>query len=159
MQFLALFLLCAAFVGGFFILRCYFREREKELYRMEALRASRLYKDLYPLIQQASCRDVEQVRVERERVSISLVQPSGLLGIYDLRQAGHPRMSRIRARVMAEVIAEDIPLLLDRRKYSLRRYRVIRPNGKTDYCYLYTIRIPYKDSIMQARRRIENNRI
>ena len=48
------------------------RERQKELYRMETLRASRLYKDLYPLIQKASSRDLDQVRIERDRVTIMI---------------------------------------------------------------------------------------
>lgn len=137
------------------MLGIYYRERQKELYRMEALRGSRLYKDIYPLIQRAATRDLDQVRVERDRITFTLVYPAGTLGVFELRQTGHLQMSRIRTRVMAEVIAEDIIILQDRRKYRLTRYRVIRPNGTVDYSYLYTIHTRYKDSIMAAHRRIE----
>lgn len=155
MRYLALFALLAALAAAFFLLSAYYRERQKELYRMEALRASRLYKDIYPLIQQASTRDLDQVRVERDRITFTLVYPPGTLGVFELRQAGHLQMSRIRTRVMAEVIAEDILILQDPGKYSMTRYRVIRPNGTKDYSYIYTIHSHYKDSIMAAHRRIE----
>ena len=156
MQTLAYIALFAALAASLCLLARYHRERQKELYRMETLRSSRLYKDVYPLSQRAACRDVEQVRVERDRVTITLVRPAGTLGIFELRQAGHFQMSRTRTRVMAEVIAEDVDVLQDRKKYSLRRYRILRPNGTTDFGYLYTIRTPYKDSIMAIQRRIED---
>lgn len=154
MQSLAYFLLLAVLAAGLLLLGRYYRERQKEIYRMEALRGSRLYKDIYPLIQRASVRDLDQVRIERDRITITQVYPPGSLGIFELRQAGHLQMSRIRTRVMAEVIAEDIDILQDRGKYTLKRYRIIRPNGKVDYGYLYTIRTPYKDSILSTHRRL-----
>ena len=156
MPYLAYFALCAALIAALFLLAYHRRERQKELYRMDALRASRLYRDLKPLIQRASTRDLEQVRVERDRITITRVYPPGTLGVYELRQAGHLQMSRIRTRVMAEVIAEDLVVLQDRSKYSLTRYRVIRPNGSADYSYLYTIRTRYKDSIMAMHERLGN---
>lgn len=156
MPFLAYFVLCIALIAALSLLARYRRERQKELYRMDTLRASRLYRDLRPLIQRASTRDLEQVRVERDRITITRVYPSGILGVFELRQAGHLQMSRIRTRVMAEVIAEDLSILQDRSKYTLTRYRVIRPNGSVDYSYLYTIRTRYKDSIMAVRQRFES---
>lgn len=63
-------------------------------------------------------------------------------------------MSRTRTRVLAEVIAEDIEILRDRGKYGLSRYRITRANGSVDYGYVYNIRTPYKDAVMEARRRI-----
>ena len=155
MRSLAYIALAAILVVGLYLLAWYRRERQKEIYRMESLRDSQLYKDIYPLVQRAAARDLEQVRVERERVTITQVYPPGTLGVFELRQARHFQMSRTRTRVMAEVIAEDIDILQDRRKYSLSRYRVIRANGSVDYGYLYTIRTPYKDSIMASHRRIQ----
>ena len=76
------------------------------------------------------------------------------MGVYELRQCGHSQMSRTRTRVMTELLAEDIDLLRDRSKYSLTRYRITRSNGSTDFGYVYTIRSPYKDRVMAARRRL-----
>lgn len=142
------------FLVGCVLLFRYYRERQKELFRMEALRDSRLYKDIYPLIQRAAARDLDQVRVERSRITFTLVNPPGTLGVFELSQAGHYQMSRTRTRVMTEVIAEDLEILHDRSKYSLSRYRITRANGCFDFGYVYTIRSPYKDAIMEARRRL-----
>ena len=157
MPYLAYIVLSAALIAALFLLAYCRRERQKELYRMDALRNSRLYRDIKPLIQRASVRDLDQVRVERDRITITRVYPTGTLGIFELRQAGHLQMSRTRTRVMAEVIAEDLEILQDRSKYTLRRYRVIRPNGAVDYSYLYTIRSSYKDSIMAMHRRFDDS--
>ena len=67
-----------------------------------------------------------------------------------LTDAGH----QVWYFYIGEVLAEDISILLDRSKYSLRRYRLMRPNGSWDYGYLYTVTIPYKDSINTARARL-----
>ena len=153
----ALILACAlvlALAVGIYLLIRYQRERQKELYRMEALRDSRLYKDIYPLILRAAARDLDQVRIERDRITFTLVCPPGTLGVFELCQCGHRQMSRTRTRVLAEVIAEDIEILRDRGKYGLSRYRITRANGSVDYGYVYTIRTPYKDAVMEARRRI-----
>lgn len=151
---LAYIALVLALAVGIYLLIRYQRERQKELYRMEALRDSRLYKDIYPLILRAAARDLDQVRIERDRITFTLVCPPGTLGVFELCQCGHRQMSRTRTRVLAEVVAEDIEILRDRGKYGLSRYRITRANGSVDYGYVYTIRTPYKDAVMEARRRI-----
>ena len=154
MSSLAYMALALALIAAVYLLSHYQRERQKELYRMEALRSSRLYKEIYPLILRAAARDLDQVRIERERITFTLVCPPGTLGVFELCQCGHRQMSRTRTRVMAEVIAEDIEILRDRGKYGLMRYRITRANGSVDYGYVDTIRSPYKDAVMEARRRI-----
>ena len=154
MEALAYVAMFAALIAGILLLMRYNREREKELYRIEALRNNRVYKDMFPLVQRAAARDLDQVRIERDRIVFTLVSPPGTLGVYELRQCGHTQMSRTRTRVMTELLAEDIDLLRDRTKYSLTRYRITRSNGSIDYGYVYTIRSPYKDKVMEARRRL-----
>ena len=154
MEALAYAAMVIALISGILLLIHYKREREKELRRIEALRQMQVYRDMLPLVQRAASRDLDQVRIERDRIVFTLVSPPGTLGIYELQQCGHSQMSRTRTRVMTELLAEDIDLLRDRTKYNLIRYRIIRANGSMDYGYLYTIRSPYKDKIMEARRRI-----
>ena len=154
MEALAYVAMIAALVCGILLLIHYRREREKEQYRIETLRNNPLYRDLLPLVRRAAARDLDQVRIERDRIVFTLVSPPGTLGVYELRQSGHSQMSRTRTRVMTELLSEDIDLLRDRTKYSLTRYRIVRANGTADYGYVYTIRSPYKDYVMEARRRI-----
>ena len=115
---LAYIALVLALAVGIYLLIRYQRERQKELYRMEALRDSRLYKDIYPLILRAAARDLDQVRIERDRITFTLVCPPGTLGVFELCQCGHRQMSRTRTRVLAEVIAEDIEILREGKSYS-----------------------------------------
>jgi len=157
MEALAYAAMVAALIGGILLLMHYRREREKEQYRIEVLRDKPVYRDMLPLVRRAATRDLDQVRIERDRIVFTLVSPPGTLGIYELRQSGHSQMSRTRTRVMTELLAEDIDLLRDRSKYSLTRYRIFRANGSVDYGYVYTIRSPYKDKVMEARRRIGIN--
>ena len=154
MEALAYVAMIAALVCSILLFIHYRREREKEQYRIETLRNNPLYRDMLPLVRRAAARDLDQVRIERDRIVFTLVSPPGTLGVYELHQSGHTQMSCTRTRVMTELLSEDIDLLRDRTKYSLSRYRIIRANGSMDYGYVYTIRSPYKDYIMEARRRI-----
>ncbi|MBR5230760.1 MAG: hypothetical protein IKW00_00745 [Clostridia bacterium] len=50
MEALAYVAMFAALIAGILLLVRYYRERQKELYRIEALRQNRVYKDMYPLV-------------------------------------------------------------------------------------------------------------
>lgn len=157
MEALAYAAMVAALIGGILLLIHYKREQEREQFLIEDLRSKPVYRDMLPLVRLAAARDLDQVRIERDRIVFTQVCPPGTLGIYELRQSGHTQMSRTRTRVMTELLAEDIDLLRDRTKYSLMRYRITRANGSVDFGYVYTIRSPYKDKIMEARRKIGVN--
>lgn len=125
-------------------------ERQKELLRMQKLRGSVMYQTMYPLVRHCRRCDIDQVRIERDMVIFTAVCPPGTLGVFDI-SSRFGSLSLRRTRALASVIGEDIPVLNDRRCYALRRYRITRPNGAPDYGYTYTIRSPYKSSIMRAR--------
>ncbi|MBQ7455277.1 MAG: hypothetical protein IJS53_02435 [Clostridia bacterium] len=153
MRYLAIVTMALLLAAAILLIIRFRREQQKELYRMEALRDTKLYKDLQPLLQRAASRDLDQVRVERGRVIITQVYPAGTLGVFELCQSGHYQMSRTRTRVLSEVIAEDLDILQDGGKYSFARRRVIRANGSVDHSYTFTIRTAYKDSVIRAHER------
>lgn len=129
------------------------RERQRilrERLLMTKLRNSKLYADMYPLVRFARRRDLDQVRIERNRIVFSAVCPPGKLCEFSLTEGGFRMLSGNRTRILAEVLAEDIPILKSP-LYSLHRYRVMRPNGRIDYGYVYTIRSVYKSQIMRER--------
>ena len=112
MRYLALFAVLAASVSSILLYLYCRRERQKELCRMEALRSTKLYKHLHAALVscRADSRDLDQVRIERDRITLTLVDPPHVLIQFDLHQAGFAKMSRVRTRVMAEVLAEDISI-------------------------------------------------
>lgn len=154
MEALAYVAMFGALISGILLFLYYRREREKEQYLIEKLRHNPVYQDMLPLVRRAAARDLDQVRIERDRIVFTLVSPPATLGVYELVQSGHAQMRPTRTRLMAELLAEDIELLRDRSKYTLVRYRIFRANGTVDYGYLYTIRSSYKDRIMRARQRL-----
>lgn len=130
--------------------------REKQRIRRERLlmtklRGSSFYNQLYQMVRFARRRDLDQVRVERGRIIFSAVCPPGKLCEYSVPGAGFRVLSGCRTRVLAEVLGEDIPALKTP-MYSLRRYRILRPNGRVDYGYVYTLRQIYKTQLMYERR-------
>ena len=144
--------LCAVCLTLAFAL--FFRERHrirKERLLMTKLRGGSFYAGMYDMVRYARKYDLDQVRIERNRIVFSAVSPPGKLCEYSLSGAGVRVLSDCRARVLAEVLGEDIPALRTS-VYSLRRYRVMRPNGKIDYGYVYTLRSLYKTRLLYAKR-------
>jgi hypothetical protein len=142
----------AAVIAGFFsaiaLLYQDWREREKEKLRMGKLRGSHLYRELYLLVVNCRAQYVDQVRVERNRILFTSASPPGLICSFSPQEKGYRPLSGTNTRVLAEVIGEDMDILLDNSKYRFTRYKIIRANGSMDYGYLYTIRSAYKDELL-----------
>lgn len=148
-------LVCAAgLIAAFILLLVDERRRQHELMHMERMRGSMLYYDLYPLVAFARKRDIDRVRVERGRIIFYGVCPPGRMGEFVLSQRGYRPLSAQRIRALAQVLAEDIPILQAGACYTLRRYPVLRPNGQKDYGYQFVIRSQYKTALIYERRRV-----
>ena len=146
-----LFLLSAGLLAAFGLFMADERRRQHELLRMERMRGSALYYQLYPLVRYARRYSLDRVRVERDRVIFYGVCPPGRIGEFSLSQHGFRPMTAERTRALAQVLAEDLPALQAASHYRLRRYWVARPNGMRDYGYVYEIRSGYKTALMYAR--------
>ena len=144
--------LCAVCLALAFVLFLKEKRRiHKERLLMTKLRGGNFYASIYEMVRYARKHDLDQVRIERNRIVFSAVCPPGKLCEYSLSGSGVRVLSDCRARVLAEVLGEDIPKLKTS-MYSLRRYRVMRPNGKIDFGYVYTIRPLYKARLVYAKR-------
>ena len=130
------------------------KRRQHELLQMERMRNSMLYYDLYPMVLHARKHDIDQVRIERNRVVFYGVCPPGSMGEFVLSDRGYRPLNPQRIRALVLVLAEDIPLLRSNQHYRLRRYPMFRPNGQKDYGYQYVIRSYYKTALMYERRRV-----
>lgn len=123
--------------------------RQHELKQMERMRRSRMYYDLYPLVQQARKRAIDKIQIERTRIIFYAVNPPGKMGEFVLFEKGYRALSPAHTRALTLVLAEDLSPLRERKWYHLRHYTVMRPNGIRDDAYQYTITPRYKTLLVR----------
>ncbi len=105
------------------------------------------------MVHRAARVDIDQVRIESGRISITTVYPPGTLGMFEVESEGFRSLTATDTRVLAELMAEELAPLSDLGRYRLRRYTVLRPDGRREKAYVYTIRSGYKDVLVQARQK------
>ena len=147
-----LFFLAAA-LGMLLILWYDHRRRQHEQMDKERMRGSMLYYEIYPLIQEAQKHEIDHVQIERTRVVFYAVCPPGEIGSFVMREWGHRPLNPQRTWALAQVIADDLPVLQENQCYRLQRYKVTRPTGQKDQAYQFIIRSAYKTELMYARQR------
>ena len=145
--------LCAAALGMLLILWFDRSRRQHEEMDKERMRHSMLYYEVYPLVLEARKYDIDRVQIERTRIVFFSVCPRGDIGAYVLSECGQRPPSARGTRALAQVIADDLPVLQESQCYRLRRYKVMRPTGQKDDAYQFIIRSGYKTEIMYARER------
>ncbi len=145
--------LCAAALGMLLILWMDRVRRQHEQIDKERMRGSMLYYEIYPLVVEARKHEIDHVLIERTRVAFFAVCPPGEIGSYVLSEWGHRPLNPRRTLALAQVIADDLPVLQENRCYRMKRYRVTRPNGQKDDAYQFIIRSSYKTELMYARER------
>ena len=129
------------------------RRAHQEL-AMKRMRESAMYADLYDLILYCRRYDVDEIRIERDRISFFSMIPPGCLGVFHLSVGGYRYMNARKVRALTEVLALDLPQLQSSSQYRLRRYKVMRPNGHMDDAYVYTARRAYKAKVLAKRRNL-----
>lgn len=126
------------------LILCDIRRRQHELLQMTRMRGSMLYADLYDSVKYARGHAIEQVRIEHNRVVFTNVFPSGTISEYVFSANNHRYLSAVRTRALMHVLTQDIPQLQKSDQYKMSRYATVRPNGRRDDAYLFTIRSDYK---------------
>ena len=150
----ALFLCGTLLLSAFILLWADERRHQHDLLRMERMRMSALYYEMYPMVQYAREHDIDRIRVERDRVTFYGVRPAGRMCEFNLTERDYRPLNKERTRALTLLLAEELPILQSNACYKLRRYKVTRPNGIKDDGYLYTIRSAYKTSLIYARSRV-----
>ncbi len=126
------------------------RRQHEEVYA-QRMRRSMLYYEIYALVSEARKHEIDRVQIERNRIVFYAVYPPGKIGEYVLTDHGHRPLNSYRTMALAQALMEDLPVLQESRYYRLQRYTVVRPNGKKDHGYRFTIRSHYKAKLMYAR--------
>lgn len=145
---------CAAALGALIVLWMDHNRRQHERIDQERMHGSMLYYEIYPLVVEARKHEIDHVLVERTRIAFYAVCPPGEIGSFVFSEWGHRPLNPRRTLALAQVIAEDLPVLQESRCYRLQRYKVTRPNGQKDQAYRFMIRSGYKTELMYARERM-----
>jgi hypothetical protein len=117
---------------------------------MEKMRNGAMYQELNDILSRCRRRYVEQVRIRRECVEFLMMLPAGRRVVYSLEARGYRPLTPQRQQTLCALIKEDLPLLEDRARYSLRKEKQSLSNGETTVEYVFTMRTAYKDALNRA---------
>lgn len=141
----AVFLLCYAATA---------RHRERQL--MLSFRESHMYARLYSKMDYLMrSYDIDQVIIEQCGVTVTSVYPAHTLLNFDFKQNGNGKRCDAVARLVAQLLREDFPLLGEGDIYKMSRYRVYRANGRKDDSFSFIMRRRYKDRVMSQRTTVQ----
>ncbi|MBR4503330.1 MAG: hypothetical protein IKP22_15815 [Clostridia bacterium] len=136
------------------------RRSSKQILAMHKMRGSRMYADIYhQVVEKARGEDIEELRVERDRVVVIGVWPRTRIAEFDLNRNGYQLMSGDKVRALANVLALDLPQLDSVRDYEFDRIQLERPSGDKDYAYMFVIRSAAKKKITERHRRMSWDRL
>lgn len=150
-----LFACASVLFGASILLILDYRSRQRDALRMERMKHSEMFWQLLPMIDFAKRHDIDSIRIERNHISFFSVCPPGKMGEFIPTDYGHPPMSERKTLALAQLLADEMPVLQSSSRYRFRRYRVMRPNGIWDKAYEYTIRSSYKTALMYERKRVK----
>lgn len=125
--------------------------RQYEQTYADRMRRSMLYYEIYSLISEAKEHELDRVQIERNRIVFYAVYPPGKIGEYVMADHGHRPLNPERTLALVQALMEDVPILQEPKYYRLQRYAVVRPDGRRDHGYQFTIRSHYKTKLMYAR--------
>lgn len=125
----------------------------RDLKRMEKMRGSKLYRDLYPYIQYAQRGAVDRVDIERYRVTFYGISPAGVMCRFVPREEGHHALSKAQIKTLSLLLPMDLPALRSFTHYKMQRSFTIRPNGVRDPAYYFVVRNAYKTALVREMKR------
>ena len=132
------------------------RHRRREQQMLEAVRRSALYTRLYRKLDHLFRHyEIDQIRIEQHGVTVTSVMPAHTLLNFDFKQNGNGKRCDAAARLVAQLLREDFPLLGESDIYKMSRYRVYRANGRKDDSFSFTMRRRHKDRVMDGRTSVQ----
>ncbi len=126
------------------------RNVKLESIRMEKMRNGELYQELNDILRRLRKRYVEQVLIRRECIEFIMLVPAGRRVVFSLASRGYRPLSIQRQRTLCLLLSQDLPVLGDRSRFTLRKAKRPLPNGEVAVEYIYTMRIEYKDALNRA---------
>lgn len=131
------------------------RAQHEENKQLARLRESPLYRELRGRLYCLRHMDIDEVRIECSGITVTSVCPAHIVLNFNFKQNGNSLRNDTFARLYAELIAQDFPVLTQKRIYHLHRYRVYRVNGKSERAYSFIMQRGYKDLLLAERSMME----
>ncbi len=141
-------ILCLA--AGVFLFLADRMQIARQVLQMRKMRGSKMYTELYATVERVREYDLDEIRIERDRITFFSIYPPGRIADFDLEELGYRFLDKQRIFALAQNLALDIPQLQRAADYRLRRYRVMRPNGTRDDAYLFSAKEAYKMRVLSA---------
>jgi hypothetical protein len=145
-----LVLMAAGLIAAVFLYLNDRRYLKLETVRLEKMRNSDMYQELTEIVRRCRKRYVEQVVIRRECVEFKMMVPAGRRVVFSLESRGYRFLSHQRLHTLCMLLGQELPLLADKSRYTLRKTKKPLPNGETTVEYIYTMRIEYKDALNRA---------
>ncbi len=146
MSWLWLMICVLLFLAGLSILIWQRTRYAHQLAAMRRLRESELYAAFYPVLQSAMEKGIDEVRIEKERITFMGIIPPGKSAEFVFTAEGFRCPDRGRLEAMTQLIALDAEDLQSEKYFALSTYRVIRPNGDVERAYVYSARQGYRQA-------------
>ncbi|MDI9519811.1 MAG: hypothetical protein QM308_01435 [Bacillota bacterium] len=146
-------LLCGICAAGMLI--CYAKNHHSESSQLDRLRRTAAYKELKAKLSLINRHDFDEVRVECSGSTVTSVCPAHIVLKYSFKQNGNSVRNDSYTKLFAELIAQDLPFLTEKKAYKLYPYKVYRPNGKIERAYAFIMRRAYKDYLLYERNMAE----
>ena len=141
--------IAAAFAGGLALVIAGKRRQDREELRVRRLRGSRLYREMSPDVVRARRRPLDQVLVEKDQIIFRAMRPPEVICRFSFSEQNMRNMNYDRLKTLVQLLGEEIPELADPKRYRLRSYRVMRPNGEYDKAWEYVARPSYKNDVLR----------
>ncbi len=126
------------------------RHTKRESVRQEKMRNGELYQELADILRRCKRRYVEQVTIRQECVEFKMMVPAGRKVVFLLEARGFRPLSPQRQHTLCQLLVQDIPVLGDKSRYTVRKEKKPLPNGEKAVEYIYTMKIGYKDALNRA---------
>lgn len=115
----------------------------------ERVRTSETYRCVRPMLERCRALRVERVVLRPEEVAVTLYQPPGKVMRCVFEEHGLDSAGPEPLLALAQVVAADLPMLADHRRYFFKVHKESTGAGVVRW-YEYMIQSDYKDSVLRA---------
>lgn len=155
MSSLAVFSFVACVVAAIAIYLACAKAHVDETAQLNRLRETALYQELHLKMSALRHLDIDTIRIEGSGITMTTVCPAHIVLDFKFKHNGNSLRNDAFTRLYTELIAEDFPIFMQKRIYTLHSYTVYRQNGRKEQAYSFIMQRGYKDLLLAERYALE----